>query len=107
MKPIVVIISIYFLLLAVLPCHCGIIDRADFLDTTPQVVCLHSDNDANHDLDICTPFCSCANIHYPNFITQDSIEIESTKITSFKQYSIYKVNDTCPFSGSLWRPPQA
>jgi len=91
----------------VLPCHCGIIDTADYSGTKTEMLCLHSGDDTNHELDICTPFCSCANIHYPNFIEQSNTIIELTNLVSVKQYPIYNDNDTSPFMGTLWRPPQA
>lgn len=109
MKTIVAIISIYFLMLTVIPCHWSITNTGN---TTSKVKISMTSSTNNHDetsnqeLDLCTPFCPCGN--YANyFVNQNTLELTLVEQAYAKKLPIYTENQTTFFSGSLLRPPQA
>ncbi len=107
MKPLVFIISIYFLFLALLPCNCNIQIMDSLHDKTEQVSTTSNDNESDSHQDMCTPFCSCASFHNPNFIAQNSFDLRNMNVISAKKIAIYNENQTSSHLNSLWRPPKA
>ena len=105
MKPIVFFISVYFLLLALLPCDCN----TQVVDSLQNKIELESTthNESDSIQDMCTPFCSCANFHNPNFIAKNSFDLRILDVASTKKVAIYNENHTSSHLNSLWRPPKA
>lgn len=102
MKSLVFIISVYFLFLAVLPCHCDIQDINSLSQNTEQLSST-PDNDLTHE--ICTPFCACSSHHNPNFIVNYEVEVLNASV-GIKHITFYNDTEIPSHSKSLWRPPQ-
>ena len=105
MKPIVFIISAYFLSLALFPCNCNIDTINTLHNKTQQVSEAHDESDCMQE--ICTPFCSHSSFHNPNFIAKNSFELQIKINIPFKGIIIYTENQTTSVLDSLWRPPKA
>lgn len=105
MKPLIFIVSIYFLFLALLPCSCNMQVEDSFQVKTEQVSAAHSESDSS--TEICTPFCTCSSFHNPNFIAQISFYLQGVNIVDAKKIAIYNENQTSSLLNSLWRPPKA
>lgn len=105
MKPLVFIISIYFLFLALLPCNCNIQTIDPLHEKTEQVSMAHNESDSSQE--ICTPFCAHSSFHNPNFIAKNSFDLRNMDNTPVKKIAIYNENQTSSHLNSLWRPPKA
>ncbi len=105
MKLLVFIISIYFLCLALFPCNCNIQTVDSLQDKIELASTTHNESDSAQDM--CTPFCSCASFHNPNFIARNSFDLRNIDIVSVEKIAIYNENQTSSYLDSLWRPPKA
>lgn len=103
MKPLVFIISIYFLFLAVMPCNCHL-QTVDTKDYKTELVSI-SVTDHNLDQDTCTPFCACSGFHYTNFIAKNEVLLHVVN-TPIEQLSLYREETPPSYINSLWRPPK-
>lgn len=107
MKPLVLIISIFFLFLAVFPCHC-LENHTNLLtfNTEPKSSKEGHDHDHQHLADDnCTPFCACSTYHNPSIIKQyDTISLTITKC--IKHVSHYNYTTIATLASDFWRPPQ-
>lgn len=104
MKSLVFITSVYFLFLALLPCHCNIQVVDSFHVETEQTSSSNTESDSIPDM--CTPFCSCSSFHNPNFIAKNTFDLRIIDTTLTKRILIYNENPTSSYLDSLWRPPQ-
>lgn len=109
MKTVVALISIYFFMLTVIPCHWSITNTGNTKSkvkismTSPTN---NHDETSNQELDLCTPFCPCGN--YPNyFVKQNTLELTLIEQPIAKKIPTYTESKTTFFTGSLLRPPQA
>lgn len=107
MRSIVFIISIYFLFLALLPCSCNIqtIDSFQKKPKNELGLISHHENDSTHI--ICSSFCTCSNVHNPNFIEKNGFDLQNLYTIPVKKFPIYNENKTSAYLDSLWRPPKA
>lgn len=95
------------MLLAVLPCHCNVASIGDNKASITALNTQDNSDDFDGDIDICTPFCSCSNIHYPNFVSYNKIKIQPIIVYTTSEYTTYRENHTSALIQNYWRPPQA
>lgn len=105
MKQSVFIISIYFLILAVLPCHCDVPIADTFGQNTEQVSTADTEHDDSGN-DLCTPFCGCSTHHNPSITTNFEIVLRNISL-NVKHMAVYTDKEIPSFLSTLWRPPQA
>lgn len=103
MKPLVFIISIYFVFLAVMPCNCHLQIVEHNKDKT-ELVSISTDTHSA-DQDTCTPFCACSGFHYTNFISKNEIFVCIVN-APIEQLTLYKEIIPPSYITSLWRPPK-
>jgi hypothetical protein len=109
MKIFSVILSIYILVLACLPC--GDVNDCNKVSYETQ----YSFSRMNHtehkeDTETCSPFCTCAccrmNIAFPFYLPALTIENESSFYTQ-KAIIVYKNESPLSnFYGNIWQPPK-
>lgn len=107
MRPLLsILISVYFLFLAMLPCHCDLqLGQSCTHNDTEQVISTVTHHD-DMDKDACTPFCSCSNFHNSNFVVEDNIDLPSVECIPAKKIAVYSENKTSSYLQHFWRPPQ-
>lgn len=103
MKSFLVIISFYFLSLAVLPCHC-----AFYADDLTSELAFTDHHDDDIDFEKCTSFCACASFHNPIIAEKKcNIEIKRVIVQKTEYLSLYTENKTKSHIEPPLRPPQA
>ena len=81
------IISLYFLFLAVHPCHCNLY-YIDFCADKTEHAVLSSVDNRLPDGDACTPFCTCSNVHNSNFIISNDFDLHFGACTSVTEIAL-------------------
>ena len=95
-------LSVYLLVLMVLPCNDAHATTEIFSKTHFSQVT----QDEHHE-DFCTPFCICSCCTTPIIVAQPAIIFEVSYFENFQTQttSFYK-SITSNFYGSIWQPPQ-
>lgn len=106
MRLLTVILSVYVLLLAVVPCPCSAAAEHHAVSAgTAELSSCTSSDDA--DIDLCTPFCvvsSCT--HAPMLLVQRVCQTALLATAGREKADTDYVEDTVIlFHGSIWHPP--
>ncbi|MDR0811896.1 MAG: hypothetical protein LBN23_06470 [Paludibacter sp.] len=106
MKPTILILGIYFLFLAVMPCHCEETPSVIGDNMVEMVMAAEVATD-NHFADNCTPFCACAgNCHSANLFAKP-LSAFSFVNTSITVISFYKMGYCSAILPDFTKPPKA
>lgn len=105
MKIFVILFSIYFLALSVMPCTdaCGM----NTSNTSKSKLSSASNNQTKGD-DICSPFCSCATCHTAVNFTFQTFKISETKpnLSKIQKFPFHNLNFISNYHGNIWQPPK-
>jgi hypothetical protein len=101
MKLFAYILSVYVVILTVMPC----ID--EYQDTISQKVELttNSTNTQHNDTDHCSPFCTCTCCASPVVFMNNEMQIESFPVTQEHQFE-YKSSYRSSEHFGIWQPPK-
>ncbi|AZA87613.1 hypothetical protein EG349_12835 [Chryseobacterium shandongense] len=105
MKIFVILFSIYFLALSVMPCT----DACDInISNSSKSEFTKISNDQTNYKDVCSPFCSCACCHTVVNFTFQSFKISETKPSFGKQqkFPLWAFNFISSYHGHIWQPPK-
>ncbi|WP_371416407.1 DUF6660 family protein [Pedobacter sp. L105] len=102
MKYLALLISIYFTILAVLPCQ----DREDMSVNVVQVTFQKPQStDQAHSQESCPPFCNCSCCSAARQLVAESSLVFFTHVTVFS-YPEYAIPATQKQVIAIWQPPQ-
>ena len=100
----VLLMSLYCLFLAVLPCHCS----EPGTNTHAHITRISQQEGASHSQDskVCTPFCICAGVHNPNFFTNTNPVLLTIQLV--ETYCSPYADSVCHYHRiDIWRPPKS
>ena len=105
MKYFLVIFSVYFLALSVMPCTdaCG-------MDTsnTSKSELSNTSNGQTKNGDLCSPFCSCATCHTVAVFTFQTFKIGEAKSSfdKIQKFPLWDFGFNSNYHGNIWQPPK-
>ena len=95
------ILAIYILVLTAIPC----VDGPEDVTSTKVEISQSSSTSHQHDIDHCSPFCTCNCCVTPVTINSAVIKFRIAEIGQFN-YPAYHSGFYLSPSGSIWQPPQ-
>ncbi|MBD3581904.1 DUF6660 family protein [Flavobacterium selenitireducens] len=103
MKCLALILSVLFIALAAKPCADG-----EATHSRSQTAYSQTHDSHEHEVDLCSPFCSCAccGAYIFNYIPNQAFEVDATVFALPKPTSLYKTRLVSDYFGSIWQPPQ-
>lgn len=104
MKYFLVIFSVYFLALSLMPCTDAL--GMNTPNTSKTEITQTHNNDTDHN-DFCSPFCICSCCNTPVNITFDLLSIKvNNPIASNLKISVFNFSLASNYYGSIWQPPK-